>query len=187
MAPSLLRWTQQLLMLCPQIVSVSCCNNMLMDVFGVKMSASEFQCGKRKRRDTRIFSSVLAWEFLLQPNLRTYVRGVTILDFTGNHKSNIKMYTTDELQLHGPTTGRTAHSFPWYAEWANTGLGSFRETEAPHKQQHVWYSQTNGCTAVSNYALSEPCSGCYTDVLDLWSGLYTWTCTQWQWERHIQT
>jgi hypothetical protein len=175
MAPSLLRWTQQLLLLCSQTVSVSCCNNMLMDVFGVKMSASEFQWGKRKRRDTRIFSSVLAWEFLPQPNLRTYVRGVTILDVTGNHKSNIKMYTTDELQLHGPTIGRTAHSFSCYAEWPNTGLGSSTPAATCMVQ-----SQTNGCTAVSKYALSEPCSGCYMDVLDLWSELYTWTCIQWQ-------
>jgi len=128
---------------------------------------------KQEEKDTRILGSVLAWELLLQPNLRTYFRGVILPDVTGNHKPNIKSYTTDVLQFHGPTTGRTAHSFPCYAGWANTGRGSFRETAAPH-QQHVRYIQINGCTAVSNCALSGPCSGCYMNVIDLWSGLYTW-------------
>jgi hypothetical protein len=71
--------------------------------------------GQQEEKDTRIFWSVLAWGLLLQPNLRTYFRSVIILDVTGNHKPNIKSYTTGELQLHGLTTGITAHSFPCYA------------------------------------------------------------------------
>jgi hypothetical protein len=139
---------------------------------------------QKEEKDTTIFWSVLAWGLLLQPNLRTYFRGVILPDVTGNHKPNIKSYTTDELQFRGPTTGRTAHRFPRYAGWANTGLGSFRETVASHQQQHAWYSQTNGCTAVSKYAFSGHCSGCYIDVADVWSGLYTWTCIQRQLGRH---
>jgi hypothetical protein len=68
--------------------------------------------GQQEEKDTRIFWSVLAWGHLLQPNLRTHFRSVIIIDVTGNHKPNIMSYTTDELQLHGPTTGITAHSFP---------------------------------------------------------------------------
>ena len=85
---------------------------------------------KQEEKDTRIFWSVLAWGLLLQPNLRTCFRGVILPDVTDNHKPNTKSYTTDELQFHGPTMGRTAHGFPHYAGWANTGLGSLRETAA---------------------------------------------------------
>jgi len=141
---------------------------------------------QQEEKDTRFFWSVLEWGLLLQANLRTYFRGVFLLDVTSNHKPNNKTYTTDELQFHGPTTEKTAHNFLCCAGWANTGLGSYRETAAPLQQQHVWYSPTNGCTAVSNYAISGPCSGCYMDVTDVWSGLYNWTCIQQQLQRHTQ-
>jgi hypothetical protein len=66
---------------------------------------------QQEEKGTRFFWSVLEWGLLLQATLRTYFRGAILLDVTGNHKPNNKPYTTDELQFHGPTTGKTAHSF----------------------------------------------------------------------------